>query len=292
MRSNSKMNETIDNDAEADTPSNIESVPQTTQRRGNTNSRLRSACFTLNNYKIEEYDSIIRTFNELKFDYIIGKEVGESGTPHLQGYVVFNRQIRWSRIKKWNNRWHIEKPKGTKKQNIAYCSKDGDYISTWKESIKDRIMNMYKKIVWRGWQQQVIDLVETDPDNRTIHWYYEFTGNVGKSFLCKYLVLKYDGIIASGKKSDVFNQVKCWLDEHKNESPRLIILDIPRTARDYVNYGVLEKLKDGMIYSGKYEGGICCLENVHVICFANSPPDMDRMSNDRWNINYIEEEKQ
>ena len=51
-----------------------------------------------------------------------------------------------------------------------------------------------------------------------------------------------------------------------------------------MNYGVLEKLKDGLLYSGKYEGGVCVLDNLHVICFANEAPLAGVVSSDRWDI--------
>ena len=42
-----------------------------------------------------------------------------------------------------------------------------------------------------------------------------------------------------------------------------------------------------MIYSGKYEGGQIFMDYVHVIVFANRPPDVGKMSADRWNIKQI-----
>ena len=62
------------------------------------------------------------------------------------------------------------------------------------------------------------------------------------------------------------------------------MLDIPRHQLDYVGYGALEQLKNGMIYSGKYEGGTCLFDNPHVIVFANEPPKIEKMSLDRWKI--------
>lgn len=258
-------------------------ITQNTQNEGNTNPRFRKVCFTLNNYSEEEFTQILRSFVDYK--YVIGKEVGEGGTPHLQGYVEFGRQLSLKQLKEINNRMHIEKTRGTRAQNLKYCRKEGDFISTFPVPLKERLLNEYKDVKWNNWQKSIINMIECDvPDNRSINWFYEETGNVGKSFLCKYLYLKYDAVICSGKKDDVFNQVKNWMDCHDEESPKVIICDIPRCAYDYVNYGVLEKLKDGLIYSGKYEGGVCALENLFVFCFANEAPLSDTMSKDRWKI--------
>ena len=87
--------------------------------------RSRTWCFTLNNPTPEEKKYIKE--NDLKeFSYIIvGEEVGEQGTPHLQGYIEFENQRTFKAVKKLLPRCHIEKAKGTGKQNRDYCSKEG-----------------------------------------------------------------------------------------------------------------------------------------------------------------------
>ena len=257
-------------------------ITQNTQDEGNTNPRLRKVCFTLNNYSEEEYTQILNSFNGMK--YTIGKEVGEEGTPHLQGYVEFGRQLSFKQLKKINERAHWEKPRGNKEQNQKYCSKEGDFVDTFPIPREKRLLVKYDDVVWKEWQQTVIDIISEEPDNRTIHWFYEEDGNVGKSFLCKYLYLKHDAIICSGKKDDVFNQVKNWMDLRPYEFPRVVLCDIPRSAAGFINYSVFEKLKDGLLYSGKYEGGVCALDNIHLICFANDEPTYYEVSEDRWNI--------
>lgn len=61
--------------------------------------------------------------------WIVGKEVGESGTPHLQGYAMFANPVRFSHLKSSWPRAHLERAKGNAKQNYVYCSKDGDFES-------------------------------------------------------------------------------------------------------------------------------------------------------------------
>jgi len=60
---------------------------------GNTRNRpsaSKSWVLTLNNYSDEEYGSLKQVLENLG-DYILGKEIGESGTPHIQGYVKFQK---------------------------------------------------------------------------------------------------------------------------------------------------------------------------------------------------------
>ena len=66
--------------------------------------------------------------------------------------------------------------------------------------------------------------------------------------------------------------------------PEVVLCDIPRTALGYINYGAIEQLKNGILYSGKYEGGVCIFPPPLVICVANEKPDLTALSVDRWNV--------
>lgn len=259
---------------------------------GNTSlSQIRSRrwCFTLNNYTNAEYDTILKYCIDTQSQYIIGKEVGENNTPHLQCYFEFKNARSLATLKGINNRAHYEKAKGTKKDNFIYCSKEHNYISnidilTFQEKIDQEILNTeYKNVVWKSWQKEILDLIKTRPDNRKIHWYFDVNGNVGKTYLLRYIDLTNKGVIlAEGKGSDVFNQIKCSMDNE--EIPKLILLDIPRHNKDFINYGLIEKIKSGTIYSGKYEGGKCRFPIPHIIIFSNDEPDYNKWSRDRYDV--------
>lgn len=96
-------------------------------------SRLRAWCFTLNNYTEIEYNHLAA----MKPKYmVIGKEVGESGTPHLQGYIEFEnaRMMKGVKAEMKCDRVHLEGRKGTAKQAADYCKKDGNFIEQGKIS--------------------------------------------------------------------------------------------------------------------------------------------------------------
>lgn len=81
--------------------------------------------FTLNNYTPEQEDILA----SLDCGYLIyGREVGEQGTPHLQGYLQLNSRKRLSAMKKILATAHWEPAKGDYASNKAYCSKDGDIV--------------------------------------------------------------------------------------------------------------------------------------------------------------------
>lgn len=263
------------------------------QGGGNTTSppckpshKSRKWCLTLNNYTDDEHGTMEQIFVARGARYVIGEEKGESGTPHLQAYVEFKNPIAFSSMKNMFPRCHIEKAKGTSEQNYQYCSKEGRFKQSGLQPLKDvlaaQVMARFNDVVWRPWQQDVLDLIEGEADDRTVIWAWDRKGNSGKSFLAKYIVLKHKAIIADGKKDNVFNQVLTHIEA--GLTPSHIILDIPRYNAGYENYGTLEQLKNGLIYSGKYEGGQCIFPPPHVLVFANIPPDVTRMSEDRWVI--------
>lgn len=84
--------------------------------------------FTKNNYNdhdIEHYSNLVGRHG---IKYICwGKEVGESGTPHLQGYLQTNHHdIR--RLHTCMLKAHIEKQRGSSDEAKNYACKDGDWV--------------------------------------------------------------------------------------------------------------------------------------------------------------------
>ncbi len=80
-------------------------------------------CFTINNPQPGDVTWCPRHMAYL----IVGREVGDQGTPHLQCYVAFKQRHRIPYVKKLFPRAHIEDCKGTPIQNIIYCSKENDF---------------------------------------------------------------------------------------------------------------------------------------------------------------------
>lgn len=86
-------------------------------------------CGTLNNYSVEEYERISDLEGSQCGYVIVGKEVGEQGTPHLQFYLQFKTRKTLRTVKRLvGDRVHVEVARGSPEQNIRYCSKEGDFV--------------------------------------------------------------------------------------------------------------------------------------------------------------------
>ena len=150
--------------------------------------------------------------------YVFAEEVGESGTPHLQGAVKLKKKIRFTAITKLfpDEGVHWIKCKGSWKQNVAYCTKVKDWAklhgnipeaSRYKPREQRCMDEEYSNVVWRPWQQAVIDIINGPVHPRKIHWFWDPVGDSGKSYLNKWLYMNYHCIVGRGKSADVFHQV-------------------------------------------------------------------------------------
>lgn len=103
-------------------------MPRSAQE-GNTSplERARSFCITINNYSQAEWEKCqtLGTYG------CIAKEIGESGTPHIQGYFYFANKKTFNGLKKALPRAHIKVCDGTACQNRTYIfgpyTKDDKY---------------------------------------------------------------------------------------------------------------------------------------------------------------------
>lgn len=219
---------------------------------------------------------------------------------------------------------HIEIMRGTIEQNYEYCRKENNIFfehgnkdicgqgnrtdlkeiankidsanyKCWGDCIRDNLEEYAKyphlikslfetkplpkddKFKPNDFQNRIIDMINTPPDGRTINWICDKTGGKGKTRLCKNLYLNNNAFYCSGgRNNDIF---------HSYNNEELILIDIPKCNDEFINYSTIEKLKDGIIFSGKFNSRTKIrINNAHLFVFANCLPDTDKMSQDRWNI--------
>lgn len=216
---------------------------------------------------------------ELKAEYFFAYEEGSEDTPHLQGFFRLEYKKRLNQLKDGLfNTTHFEGMKGTFKQNFAYCMKE-NHERRWSNMTLPRTIIWPK---WYGWQEEVLELIESVPDDRSIWWIWDETGSRGKTTLMKYMIACKKALGVVNKSNDALHLAAKHLEEQGTIN--VVVYNITRTQQGRINYGLIEQMKDGLILSGKYEG--CCevIACPHVIIFANWEPEYDKMSLDRWKV--------
>lgn len=241
-------------------------------------------CFTFNNYSEKDINELVPKISTLASRVIIGQETGNGGTPHLQGYVEFHKKCRPKN--NFNEKIHWEKAKGNAIQNNTYCSKEDKVILRigFPPPWACKPVKILSDEQLRPWQLQILKDIEIEPDDRTIYWYWSKNGNLGKTTFTKYLVMKHNATILAGKGADVRNGIIEYIKKD-GFTPHLVVYPVPKSFNsDYLSYESIENVKDMLFYSGKFEGGVVCGNCPHLIVFANEPPDLNRMSKDRWKV--------
>lgn len=69
---------------------------------------------------------------------------------------------------------------------------------------------------------------------------------------------------------------------------QLVIFDFARDQEERVNYHCIEKFKDGLIWSPKYNSKTKIFRPPHVLVFSNFEPDRTKLSADRWDVHHLQ----
>jgi len=316
--------------------------------------------FTWNNYSQEQMAYLDSdNFKEANKDITLlefGEEVGESGTPHLQGYVVMNKKITFSGLKckfdpingkkssicfrimtshyinshlyckkgeqphiEWekqhekgpnfgkNAKFHQPLPYEPNNNKIVFDFSriinevtDGSslleiaelypqhslkYGSTLKIMIEEqKKINMienfkktYENFKPLYWQECAIEELMHEPNDRSIICWIDSKCGAGKSSLARYLCAMHGATMYSCTNEA---DVACAYN-----GERIIIFNFPKEQRmENICYGTIEKMKDGMIFSKKYNSSLKRFAPPHVVIFMNYTPDIKQMDETRWDI--------
>nr|QKV51177.1 putative replication associated protein [Crucivirus sp.] len=126
------------------------------------------------------------------------------------------------------------------------------------------------------WQANLLNELLQKPHDRKIIWIWEQIGNVGKTHMAMYLTAIHKAAyLQNGKSADI---------AHAYNGQKIVVFDFTRTVEEVINYGTIEAIKNGIIFSPKYNSQTKVFAKPHVVIFANFPPKQSAMSLDRWDI--------
>lgn len=260
---------------------------------GNTKRPLliKHWCFTWNNPADDLVDHLVQVFHTQARRYVFQHENGESGTPHLQGYIEWNGRKRITAVTALCGRGaHWERCRNPD-HAIAYCSKLGDDGRSadhliWRRGFPEKLALLHPD-GFRPWQRRLVDSIIFPTDDRYISWWWDERGGSGKTTVAKFICGsdRFNAIYVSGKANDVKYAISALPAERRDNL--VVLFDFVRSSEAYVSYQSLEECKNGIFFNGKYESGMVIYNCPVVIVFANFPPERERLSLDRWDIHEI-----
>ena len=306
--------------------------------------------FTLNNYTDDDeqflgdwlnndYEDIPITEVGGGVKYgVFGREVGESGTPHLQGFVIFNGNVRLAGLHARLPRAHFEIARGTSVQARNYITQnpdkpnadfdefgefpteqgkrtDLDRAIEWADEFEKQnnrppsspeIAKHFPKVyISHGrftrmcehrakpvqlqfgepneFQQELSDYLDGTPDDRKVKFIVDAEGGKGKTWFQRwYLTAKPASvqILGVGKRDDLAHMIET--------EKSIFFFNIPRGGMEFLQYTILEQLKDRLVMSPKYHSKMKVFRHPnHVVVFCNEDPDFTKMSEDRYDVQYL-----
>lgn len=231
---------------------------------------------------LDTVDTVVSTLTSwgVKW-YVFQEEVCKTtGRHHYQGGVYWENARSHEQVRHMRLGMHVEVCRNWH-DTVRYCKKSetaiGDVISNIPGVAKKRTLKLITEL--KPWQEEIEKLILTEPDDRTIHWFWEKDGNMGKTVFAKYLCANHNALFVCGKASDVKYAIT-----KMEPKPRIVIFGFVRSQEDYISYQALEEVKDGIFFSPKFESGMVMFDSPHVLVFANFEPDKTKLSNDRWKI--------
>jgi len=245
---------------------------------------------TWNNYDAESI-GVLLNLAQVK-SYCIQEEVGKDGVPHLQGVMVFKTNVQGHILNRacdkkcwWKTCRNLHAAKN-------YCSKVE--TASGKKWVKGFSIPNAKAndpldgLVLFDWQKEIIEMISGDIDDRKVYWYWSAVGNVGKSVLCKHMVLKHDAIVVGGTFKDAYFAIGKRVEKHGVDAIGTVVFCLSRSQGAKVSYTAMEQIKDGLFFSAKYESQMCVYNPPHVLVFANCEPDLSQLSADRWVVKCLD----
>lgn len=286
-------------------------------------SRAKNWVFTLNNYTDDDVARLGNLPGDVSY-VLFGREVGENGTPHLQGFISFETRKRLAQVKAViGGNPHVEVCRNIA-ASLTYCKKDNNFtehgemnaaqgkrsdIESFKEDVKagllelrevrERHSEVYARHIrfcldyiqdhspkkelpahpLRDWQQELNASLNLPADDRTIVFVVDLVGNGGKTWFAHYYDQLHERVqvVQPGKKADM----AFCLDP----TIRVLFVDAPRSKQgEFIQYDFLEDIKNGYVFSSKYESRVKQLDQVHVVVMMNEMPDLNKLSADRYKV--------
>jgi hypothetical protein len=256
---------------------------------------------------------------------VCAREVGESGTPHLQGRVTFKRAYRFAALKKLAAHFHWEATKAA--QDTNYLRKVGntfvrdDPVRKSQGTRNDLVGGL--ALLQNGMSIMEFRMAEpllaakygsyfsimamqlarpTCPDIELYDWQeylvYDVLGYPPDS-RAVYVVVDPQGnggkstfakwLLCKFPGTELFGNGKSHDLAYAVQNPKLAIFDFVRSQDAFRPWSTVEAVKNGCVFNSKYESGAKYFPTPHVFVFTNAEVPFGVLSADRLCVLRISE---
>lgn len=288
-------------------------------------ARVRSnrVCFTLNNYEISDIDIIEQYAKQDIVKYlVVGQEIGENGTPHLQGFVHIEKDRKacginfWKKELQFSQPAHYENARGSDEQNKNYCVKDGPYFekgeptdggSIWANIVQDCETLKFEEICQKYPEQaikhasniqSIIDSLQKPRMSSELQvlrpWQEQVLAKLENQSERQVLFV-IDETGGKGKSAlakHLITTRNTWacqggkindLMYSFDTNCEIAVFDMARCNNpDYFPWNFIENIKNGWFTSTKYKGGMKIFNAPKVVVFMNQHPPEYKLTSDRY----------
>lgn len=269
--------------------------------------------FRVSKNEISPEDVIAQLKSIAKY-FVFQLEQGDSGYIHYQGRLSLIKKRRHAEkhiLLKLFTMWSPNYLEPT--TNPEYLSSSFSYVmkvdtrieGPWTDQDIPKevyIPRQYRNIDVENlfpFQQTIWNTIRDDRafNSRHINLIYCEQGNKGKSTIAHLSRLKENSLVIPAIINDAKELVQVACDmcmDTKNRSPKAIFIDMPRAInkeRLFGIYSAIEVIKDGYLYDVRHHFKSWDIDSPHVWVFTNSLPNLEMLSEDRWNIFTIDNNK-
>ena len=251
----------------------------------------------MQNHQSQDKSEIVNNTYAKCFEDKIEKEADDAGedvikqnekeNEFLEKRLLQNNQLFKQKIKLGFEISNLIMKHGIMEQSLQWFDKEA--LDTYrKESLHFSLEN----IELREWQKELFDIIKT-PSDRQVVWVRGTKGNEGKTWFQKYVQSVYGCVRVAvldlkGKTSDVLHALR----KLPLSTVDIFFFNDSRSDDGNHNYSILEHVKDGLATATKFNSDILRFRNPNiVVVFSNTSPVMRNLSNDRWKILNIRNDK-
>lgn len=216
-------------------------------------------------------------------EWAFQKEKAAGGLVHWQLRVHLRRKLRFPQA--LTEIVHGPLAKAHISPTTTHCMGDNFYVMKQDTRIegpwtsKDEVVRDPGKIAkeLRPWQQKIVDIINSEADDRTIHLIIDSKGGIGKSTLVRYLLHHnladcISDLITSPK--DISRHVAGSRAYVGISVKNAYVMDIPRDNRNTREiWHCLESVKNGIARDDRYvHRKIDPFPHPHIFVFTNTRP--------------------